>query len=224
LIHCIGSCAKFSESMKEKFIGFKLKSEGMNQSAENFLVLHRYGNFKEAKSEQEVIQIVDNFRQSLRKSINPKNLNKFINSYMQRNTIVDKINQLRSPVLFMTGVNASHIHSVRGLHEALIKSLKEEPSRLAKVELVQIDDCANCISEKPEAVAESLQYFLQGLGLVVNVQNRRQSNAMDFRRARTMSMEDHDKPKGAEQYLYNPKRKYSVGFGSAQDGIATCDE
>jgi len=224
LIHCIGSTAKLLESVQERIISRKLTNKGMHAAAENYLVLHRYGAFKEAKSEQNFLNLIDNFRESLRKTINPRNLTRYINSYMTRDSLIEKIKPIKCPVLFMTGVKASHIHAVRVLHESLVKSMRGRPAQLIKVEFVQIDDCANCLAERPQAVAESLQYFMQGLGLVVCVLNRRQSDAMSTiaytkPRSRTMSMIDHDQPKGVSAYMFDPRRKYSVGVGYGGDSF-----
>ncbi|VEL10849.1 unnamed protein product [Protopolystoma xenopodis] len=54
----------------------------------------------------------------------------------------------RCPVLFMTGALASHNNSVKNLYEALQASLKNDPIRRTKVELVQVDGVANVMRER----------------------------------------------------------------------------
>ncbi|KAF8564145.1 hypothetical protein P879_02546 [Paragonimus westermani] len=83
LIHCTGAPASFAEAIKDKLINWKLNMSGMNAATESFLILHRFGPILETESEIELKNAVENFRQNLRHSINPKNLNKFITSYMQ---------------------------------------------------------------------------------------------------------------------------------------------
>ncbi|CAH8554057.1 unnamed protein product [Schistosoma bovis] len=83
LINCTGTPPTFTESLRDKLMNWKLSSSGMNPATESFLIVHRFGSVVETESEVELRNAVESFRQNLRHSINPKNLNKFITSYMQ---------------------------------------------------------------------------------------------------------------------------------------------
>lgn len=54
----------------------------------------------------------------------------------------------RCPVLFMTGSLASFNHTVYTLYNALQNAIRDQPSRRADVEIVEIDDVANVIRER----------------------------------------------------------------------------
>ncbi|VDP26534.1 unnamed protein product [Schistosoma curassoni] len=82
LIHCTGTTAGLSESLRDRLIGWKLNTVGMNPAAESYLLMHRFGSAADSENEIEVREVLIKFRQSLRTAINPRNLNKFIMSFM----------------------------------------------------------------------------------------------------------------------------------------------
>ncbi|VDN98428.1 unnamed protein product [Rodentolepis nana] len=199
LIHCTGTTAGFMESFRDRMNSWKLKSIGMNPSVENYLMLHRFGIFINATTEAELRTAISNFLQNLREKINPKNLNKFIQAFMV------------CPVLFITGSVASFNHTVYTLYNALMHSLKDEPSRKADVEILEIDGVANVMRERPEKVAESVQNFMQGLGIAGGVVNRRLSStgSVPKNRNRSASMDEYDQPIGVKNLIYDNSRRYS---------------
>ncbi|RTG87873.1 uncharacterized protein DC041_0012512 [Schistosoma bovis] len=44
LIHCTGTTAGLSESLRDRLIGWKLNTVGMNPAAESYLLMHRFGS------------------------------------------------------------------------------------------------------------------------------------------------------------------------------------
>ncbi|KAL7064787.1 hypothetical protein AAHC03_04405 [Spirometra sp. Aus1] len=214
LIHCTGTTAGFMESLRDKINGWKLNTIGMNPSVESYLLLHRFGlqdeTINAATTEVELKQAIKKFRQSLRETMNPKNLNKFIQAFMERTNITECIGNMKCPVLFLTGSLASFNHTVYTLYNALLNSLKDEPARRANVEILEI--------EGPEKVSECVQNFLQGLGVASGAVNRRLSSTGSIPRPRnrSASMDEYDQPQGFKNLLYDNKRKYAAG-GVIQD-------
>ncbi|KAM7537449.1 hypothetical protein Aperf_G00000063111 [Anoplocephala perfoliata] len=211
LIHCTGTTAGFMESLRDRMNAWKLNIIGMNPSVENYLMLHRFGVFVSATTEAELHTAISNFLQNLRENINPKNLNKFIQAFMGRTNIADSIGNLKCPVLFITGSLASFNHSVYTLYNALMNALKDEPARKANVEILEVDGVANVMLEKPEKVAESVQNFLQGLGVASGAVNRRLSATGNVprNRNRSASMDEYDQPIGVKNLIFDTARRYS---------------
>uniref|UniRef100_A0A3Q0KUE1 Family S33 non-peptidase homologue (S33 family) n=1 Tax=Schistosoma mansoni TaxID=6183 RepID=A0A3Q0KUE1_SCHMA len=213
LIHCTGTTAGLSENLRDRLIGWKLNTVGMNPAAESYLLMHRFGSAADSEDEVEVREVLIKFRQSLRTAINPRNLNKFIMSFMSRTKILEHVDQIRCPVLFLTGALASHNHTVFRLYNAVLSAVRNDPNLQGKVELIQLDNVANVLSEQPEKVAESLQFFIQGLGLAGGLVSRRMSSTIPVARNRSLSMEEYDQPKGASNCIFHKNRKYSTTTG-----------
>jgi len=189
LLHATGTPAGFLESLKDKFMSWKLDKEEMNQSAEKYLILHRFGGtkFTKANDKEELRTIVQAYQESLRKKVNYKNLMKFVEAFLKRTSVTDKIEGLKCPILLVTGQQSVFNETTRALHMCIVKKCEDR----AKVEFVEVADVANVLEEKPDKLGECFQYFLQGLGLVSSVPMH---NVHKMLRNRTMSMEDYDKP------------------------------
>lgn len=222
LIHCTGTSAGIAETLRDRLIGWKLNSMGMNPGAESYLLLHRFGTSKDVTDEIELKHVVENFRNSLRDSINPKNLNKFIMAFMNRTKIIDRKERILCPILFLTGALASHNHTVHRLYGVLRQAALNDPERLKSIELVELDDVANVLQSRPDRVADCLLYFLQGIGLASTVVSRRMSNTIPPSpiRGRSLSMEEYDQPKGVSSCIYDKGRKYSTAFAEGDDEVA----
>ncbi|CAH8557074.1 unnamed protein product [Schistosoma bovis] len=197
LINCTGTPPTFTESLRDKLMNWKLSSSGMNPATESFLIVHRFGSVVETESEVELRNAVESFRQNLRHSINPKNLNKFITSYMQRKNLSESLPSLKCPVLLITGALASHHKKCRQLFEDLEKIRRDSGGQSASSEFVMIDDVSNVLTERPDKVVDSMQYFLQGIGLLSNL--KLQKTPMQLNRR--MSMEDYDRPLGKTHFI-----------------------
>jgi len=76
----------------------------MNPTAENYLIMHRFGDFSHAENAEQVKQVVDGFHVELNERMNAKNLRGYIEAFMNRTNIADKIGGLTIPVLMVTGM------------------------------------------------------------------------------------------------------------------------
>ncbi|VDP68685.1 unnamed protein product [Echinostoma caproni] len=140
LIHCTGQSASFAQAIKDKLVNWKLNMSGMNPATESFLILHRFGPIMDTDSEVELRNAVENFRQNLRHSINPKNLNKFITSYMQ------------CPALLIAGSLSSQHRACRQFYEDLTKAQKNSEQSSSTREFVMVDGVANVIAERVSSI------------------------------------------------------------------------
>jgi len=198
LIHCTGTTAGVMESLKDKVMNWKLEQIGMNPSTEAYLCLHRFGSFEKAENKEQLHHVIEQFQQSLRSKINPRNLKRFVQTFMKRSNIADHVSKLKCRVLMVTGSKASFNHTVH----TLFGKMRDRPSK-GDSEILEVDGVANVLEEKPERFAESMLYFLQGMGLVggVPMPRVRRSSSIDSTgtppgRNRSMSMEEADMPRG----------------------------
>ncbi|VDP81059.1 unnamed protein product [Echinostoma caproni] len=97
------------------------------------------------------------YKQFLTEKVNSKNLNLLTYTYAQ------------CPILFISGTLSAHRSGVRYMFELMNKARKDDPKSRTSLELMEIDDTATPLIEKPEKVAESALLFLQGLGIVTSV-------------------------------------------------------
>ncbi|KAL3308410.1 hypothetical protein Ciccas_013059 [Cichlidogyrus casuarinus] len=192
LIHCTGASAGFMESIKDKLASYKLNTQGMNPKTESYLLCHRFGTVSYCLRKWCQLLIPSSKRYPSAPHL-----------------------AFRCPILLMTGSLACHLQTVTVLYNGLKSQLLE------KAELVVLDDIANPIRERPEKVSETLLYFLQGLGLGSGLITRRMSNvrAAQAMYARKLSMEESDKPLGAENLTFSPDRKYSCAADTMQADI-----
>ncbi|ESN95288.1 hypothetical protein HELRODRAFT_187411 [Helobdella robusta] len=189
LLHTTGTAAGLFESIKDKVMKWKFDTAGMNASAEQYLVLHRFGGFSKARDNEELKTIVEQYQEILRNKINPKNLKQFVCAFLKRTNIADNAKALsRCPVLLITGQHSIFNATTRALHQAILKTCEDK----TKVEFIEVAGVANVLEERPDKLAECFQYFLQGLGLVSSIPMH---NVRRMLRNRTMSMEDYDRPK-----------------------------
>ncbi|VDO66709.1 unnamed protein product [Schistosoma curassoni] len=104
---------------------------------------------------------------------------------------------MQCPVLLITGALASHHKKCRQLFEDLEKIRRDSGGQSASSEFVMIDDVSNVLTERPDKVVDSMQYFLQGIGLLSNL--KLQKTPMQLNRR--MSMEDYDRPLGKTHFI-----------------------
>lgn len=189
LLHTTATAAGLMESLKDKVMRWKLDTIGMNPSAENYLLLHRFGGtkFSRASDKEELKAIVESYQDTLRTKANPRNLKKFVEAFLKRTNIADNIKKLDCPVLLVTGQQSIFNGTTRGLHQAILKTCENK----TKVEFIEVGGVANVLEEKPDKLVECFQYFLQGLGVVSSVPMQ---NVVRPPRGRSMSMQDYDIP------------------------------
>jgi pimeloyl-ACP methyl ester carboxylesterase len=206
LLHTTGTTAGFLESIKDKFMTWKLDQTRMNQNAEDYLLLHRFGatKFSKAKDKEDLRNIMASYQESLRKRVNYKNLTKFVEAFLKRTSFTEYLKNLNCPVLLMTGQLSVFNETTRAMHTNLAKVSADK----TKVEFVEVAEVANIFEEKPDKLGECLQYFLQGLGMVSSIPMH---NVHKMLRNRTMSMEDYDKP------LKDRKNSLTLSGGAGSD-------
>uniref|UniRef100_A0A0B7BHM3 AB hydrolase-1 domain-containing protein n=1 Tax=Arion vulgaris TaxID=1028688 RepID=A0A0B7BHM3_9EUPU len=221
LIHCTGTTAGVMESLKDKVMNWKLEQIGMNPSTEAYLCLHRFGSFEKAENKEQLQHVIENFQHLLRSKINPRNLKRFVQAFMKRSNIADQVSKLKCRVLMVTGSKASFNHTVHNLFARMRERLDK-----MECDILEVDGVANVLEEKPERFAESLLYFLQGLGFVGGVPMPRvqRSASIDSTgtppgRTRSMSMEEADLPRGI--YSISPPKYGSSARGSSGDVLST---
>lgn len=188
LIHCTGTTAGFMESLKDKVINWKLDHVGMNPSAEAYLVLHRFGSVSKTADKQELQSVIENYQSMLRNKINPKNLKMFVNTFLKRTNISENVKKVKCPTLMVTGQKSVFRLTTASMHQNIVKVCSDK----GRVEFIEVAGVANVIEERPEKLAESFQYFLQGLGVVSSLPMHHISR---LPRMRSLSMEEYDQPK-----------------------------
>lgn len=92
---------------------------GMNPSAENYLTIHRFGDFTAAADAHQVKGIVEQFHRQLHTTMNPMNLRGYIDTFVHRTNIAEKMGALTTPVLIITG-KAAFTNLINSLHIRLI--------------------------------------------------------------------------------------------------------
>lgn len=203
LMHATGTAAGLLDSLKDKVMSWKLDTIGMNPTAENYLVLHRFGatKFTKASDKEELKTIVESYQEALRNKANAKNLKKFVEAFLKRTNIAENIGKLKCPILLMTGQHSLFNGTTRALHQAILKTCTDK----TKVEFIEVGGVANVLEEKPDKLVECFQYFLQGLGLVSSVPMQ---NVVRPQRGRSMSMQEYDIPlrqrMNSAQLSYSP--------------------
>jgi len=197
LIHCTSSSAGVMEHFRDKLINWKLSHMGMNPTAEQYLLFHKFGRSLEEQLEQAENKenVISEFQQKLRCSINPRNLRCYVESFLNRTDVSEILeSRLKTDVMLVTGTLASHLHTVHTMAAHLNKT---------KSTLVQIDGVGDVLNEAPEKFTTNLVLFVQGLGKLSSLPpsgswNRTRTTSggsmEEGRRARSMSMEEYDVP------------------------------
>ena len=137
-----------------------LKSKGMTQFSEDFLLGHFFGGTEDNTNTDILAMVRDNIR-SIR---HPRNLGMFLESYSKRSNIKitrptpgDKtINTLKCGVLILTGAHSPAVDDTVDLNSKL------DP---AKTTWMKISDASSLVlDEQPTSVTNAIVLFLQGYG------------------------------------------------------------
>ncbi|XP_065354078.1 uncharacterized protein ZK1073.1 isoform X2 [Cloeon dipterum] len=193
LINCTGSAASVMDHFKDKFMNWK--SSQVSQSAEDYLVYHKFGHQLDNSTESDKDKVIQEYQNRLRQSINPKNLKLYVNSFLNRKDMPAK--NIKADVLLVTGERGSFAAAVEKLHMMLDKS---------RATLLKIDRVGDVMLEAPEKLAQSILLFCKGQGLLTSItmpgverQRTFSGSSADGegrsrRLSRGMSMEEYDKP------------------------------
>ncbi|ESN90538.1 hypothetical protein HELRODRAFT_71212 [Helobdella robusta] len=189
LMHATGTTSGLFESIKDKLLSWKLDPIKVNQSAESYLVLHRFGGFSKASDKDELKTIIEGYQEMLRTRTNAKNLKMFVEMFFNRSSLTESIKKITCPILLVTGQQSIFNGTTRSLHQAIMKECKDK----TKVEFIEVAGVANVLEEKPDKLIECFQYFLQGLG-VGELLDGWIDVCLSPPRGRSMSMQEYDLP------------------------------
>jgi len=187
------SAATVLERLKDRFGSFKLdEMSAHGEDTDVYLVFHKFGHALEGdKITEEAISM---FKNRLHRDINPRNLNRYVLSYMNRTDIVDQVrNYLKIDCLLVVGSRSSFVKDT----ESMFKE-----ANLKNASLLKIDDVGDVLNEAPDKAAEAILLFCQGIGLLPTVPmktgSRRGSEADEgippTSTRRRMSMQEADVP------------------------------
>lgn len=196
LINVTGSPASVMEAFKTRFISWK--GDEINQSAEDFLLYHKFG-YQMVGDNPDKEKIVAEFQSRLHESLNVKNLKQYVKAFQNRENLCLK--NCKVDLLMITGVMSPYA----GVVEKMYRDLNKE-----KVTLLKIERAGDVLADAPAKVAQSILLFCKGQGLLTSVilpgvdRNRAYSTSSGGssdgtpggarRLSRGMSMEDYDKP------------------------------
>lgn len=176
LIHCTSTTAGVLEYIKDKMINYKLSTQGMNSSAYDYLVSHKFGTTDPAK------QVIKDYLEDLKNRFNANNMAKYLDSFLKRTDLSNVLSEkLKTDALLVVGSKASHVHTVRTMHAAMNKT---------STNLLVVDEVGDVISEAPSKVARALILFCKGLGCLSGVG----IPGMERQRTLSNSMEEADRP------------------------------
>jgi len=201
LINCTAGTAGVWEFFKDKVMNRKLSNVGMNPGTENYLVFHKFGHQMENATAKERADTIHDFQAKLRSNINPRNLKKYVDSFLNRKDITQQLGNMKVDTLLVTGSLGAHVNTVLNIHANMDKQ---------RASLLKVDDIGDIMTESPEKLAQGILLFVKGQGLLTSVtmpgverQRTFSGGSSDSqegpgirppRRQRTMSMEEYDRP------------------------------
>jgi len=191
------SAANVRQKIRDRFGSFKsTKVDDMAAHGEDtdlYLVFHKFGHTLEGDKISE--EAINMFKNRLHRDINPRNLNHYVLSYMNRTDVSEQVrNFLKIDCLLVVGSRSSFVKDT----ESMFKE-----AALKNASLLKIDDIGDVLNEAQDKAAEAILLFCQGLGLLstvpMNPGSRRGSLADDgnpqaTRERRRMSMQEADIP------------------------------
>lgn len=174
LINSTSTVAGWTEWGYQKLNAMYLRSSGMTQSTQEYLMWHHFGKASEERN-HDLAQV---YRQYFNKYINPHNLSHFIDSFIKRTdlqiiremdpTKKEGVRNFRCHVLLMSGALSPHLEDTVTMNSRL------DPT---KSNWMKLSDCGMVLEEQPGKVCEALTLFLQGFGYALNQCRRKSSTA-----------------------------------------------
>ncbi|XP_015604237.1 uncharacterized protein ZK1073.1 isoform X2 [Cephus cinctus] len=207
LINITGSAASVLDNFKNKFLSWRGKEE-VSQSAEEFLVYHKFGNQLVNETNADKDKVIEEFLKRLRGTLNPRNLKLYVNSFLTRKDI--SLKNCKTDILLITGMLSPYASVVEKLYRELDKE---------KATLLRIERAGDVLVDAPAKVAQSILLFCKGLGLLTSitmpgVERQRTFSGESFdsqghprRLSRGMSMEEYDKPNIRRLSLTKPEQQ-----------------
>ncbi|XP_034661679.1 exocyst complex component 4 isoform X4 [Drosophila subobscura] len=209
LINATGSAASVLQSFKSKFISWK--SDEVAQSAESFLMYHKFGH-QIVGENPDKDKIVAEYQKRLHRSLNSKNVGLYVKAFMSRKDLTLK--GCKVDVILITGMLSPYASMVEKLHRDVEKE---------RVTILKIERAGDVLADAPGKVAQSILLFCKGQGLLTSVvmpgvdRGRAFSTASSGsfesangsrRLSRGISMEDYDKPNIRRLSIMNREPPY----------------
>ncbi|RWS16961.1 uncharacterized protein B4U79_06785 [Dinothrombium tinctorium] len=201
LIDLVTAGVGMLEKLKESFFSGKRRASEAFQSPEQVIALHKLGQTGGSSGSQHTDSLLVDYKSRVA-NLNAKNLRKYVEAYMNRRDITDKMSSIHQlDTLLVTGGKSPFAQGVISIYSKMDKE---------KTSLLKIDNAADVLSETPEKFAQSLLLFVKGLGYLTSltlpgVERQRtfsgESNEMPNKslgaigRRRTLSMEEYDLPR-----------------------------
>jgi len=146
-----------------KLVNWKL-GQGHNPTTEQYLIFHKFGHELECVDEdvqRDRETTIQDYQAKLRSAINPKNLKLYVDAFLKRKDITDKLEKnLKIDTLLLAGAKGSYGHTVQKLHTIMDTQ---------KTQLLKLDDVGDVMNEAPEKVAQSILLFCKGQGMLTSV-------------------------------------------------------
>jgi protein NDRG1 len=195
LVHPTGTTAGFMEIMKDKLNNWKLIHKGMNADAEAYLIWHRFGrDAAKGYGDSQLLEAnIREFSEKLYQKRTAKNLALFMDAFLNRTNLVDKLDKLKVDCLVAVGKKSSALHTTEKFYEKLRDS-RENPKQMVNSPILIADNVGDVLGEAPDVLAKSMQFFLQGIGLLSGLPMEAGLVGLG-RLSRSMSMEDADRPR-----------------------------
>lgn len=195
LVHPTGTTAGFMEIMKDKLNNWKLIHKGMNPDAEAYLIWHRFGrDAAKGYGDSQLLEAnIREFSEKLYQKRTAKNLALFMDAYLNRTNLVDKLDKLTVDCLVAVGKKSSVLSTTEKFYERLRDS-RNNPQKMVNSPILIADNVGDVLGEAPDVLAKSMQFFLQGIGLVSGLPMEAGLVGLG-RLSRAMSMEDADRPR-----------------------------
>lgn len=99
-------------------------------------------------------------------SFNTKNVGLFAESVMNRSSLAEKLNEIGADTMIVVGRNGKSYGEAKKLYRVLQDLNKKNPEKLVNSPFIDIENVSSVLEECPSRLTTSLQYFLQGIGLL----------------------------------------------------------
>ncbi|CAF1181213.1 unnamed protein product [Adineta steineri] len=204
LVHPTGTTAGFMEMMKDKLNNWKLIHKGMNPDAEAYLIWHRFGrDAAKGYGDSQLLEAnIREFSEKLYQKRTAKNLALFMDAFLNRTNLVDKLDKLTVDCLVAVGKKSSVINTTEKFYERL-REARNNPQKMVNSPLLIADNVGDVLGEAPDVLAKSMQFFLQGIGLLSGLPMEAGLVGLG-RLSRAMSMEDADRPRRSSVLTTSP--------------------
>jgi len=114
------------------------------------------------------LQPVNNTTHEKFKNRNVKNLALFTESFLNRTNLIDNVSKLQCDTLVATNKNSTGYSESKKFYRAINESKKTNLTSLVNTPFIEIDseNTGRILENSTEQFATSVQYFLQGIGLL----------------------------------------------------------